>query len=412
MHADAWSGGQYSLYRTALGVFLVVHFLMLLPYAGEVFAAGGVLASAELSPYIGVLPNPLAGNDSALMVRVLLAIGTLGGAALAIGYLDRAGALIAALILAWLFQRNPLIANPSLPLLGWMLLLHAFVPSRPYGSLAARLRGGADPAWRLPRHLHLAAWVMLALCYSYSGYTKLLSPSWLAGDTIALVLENPLARDHALRTALLALPPVCLQVLTWGVLWVELLFAPLALLRVLRPWLWIAMLLVQFGFLVFLDFADLTLPMLLVHLLTFDPRWVAARVPQRPLLVLFDGGCAFCHATVRLAAMEDQRLLLRFAPLDGRTAADALHDRPRHWTGDSIVAVDGRRPLQVKSQAVVAILLRLGGLWWLLGQALRMLPRRLADSAYDGVGQVRYRLAGRVDACPLPLPAVLARLLP
>ena len=412
MHADAWSGGQYSVYRIALGVFLGVHFLMLLSYAGEVFAAGGMLASAELSPYIGVLPNPLAWNDSALMVQVLLAIGTLGGAALAIGYLDRAGALIAALILAWLFQRNPLIANPSLPLLGWMLLLHAFVPSRPYGSLAARLRGGADPDWRLPRHLHLAAWVMLALCYSYSGYTKLLSPSWLAGDTIALVLENPLARDHALRTTLLALPPVCLQALTWGVLLVELLFAPLALLRELRPWLWIAMLLVQFGFLVFLDFADLTLPMLLIHLLTFDPRWVAARVPKRPLLVLFDGGCAFCHATVRLAAMEDQRHLLRFAPLDGCTAADALHDRPRDWSGDSIVAVDGRRPLQVKSQAVVAILLRLGGLWWLLGQALRMLPRRLADGAYDGIGQVRYRLAGRVDACPLPLPAVLARLLP
>ncbi|MCC7097841.1 MAG: hypothetical protein IT472_11770 [Thermomonas sp.] len=74
-------------------------------------------------------------------------------------------ALLAALVLAWLFQRNPLIANPSLPLLGWLLLLHAFVPPRPCGSLAARVHGAADPNWRLPRHLHLAAWVMLALCY-------------------------------------------------------------------------------------------------------------------------------------------------------------------------------------------------------------------------------------------------------
>lgn len=411
MSSDGWSGGQYSLYRAALGAFLCLHFLQLLPYAAEVFAAGGVLASADLSPYIGRLPNPLAHWDSPSMVAALLIGGTLCSVALAIGYLDRVCALLAALILAWLFQRNPLIANPSLPLLGWLLLLHAFVPPRPYGSLAARIHGGADPAWRLPRHLHLAAWVMLALCYSYSGYTKLLSPSWLAGDTIALVLENPLARDHGLRSALLALPPLCLQLLTWGVLVVELLFAPLALLRALRPWLWLSMLLVQFGFLIFLDFADLTTPMLLVHLLTFDPRWIAARVPTAPLLVLFDGGCAFCHASVRLAAMEDQRQSLRFAPLGGSTAVAALASRRQDWQGDSIIVVDEQR-LLVKSRAVVAILERLGGLWWLLARALQLLPRGLADLGYDGVGRIRYRLAGRVNGCPRLPPAIVSRLLP
>lgn len=411
MSSDGWSGGQYSLYRAALGAFLCLHFVQLLPYAAEVFAAGGVLESADLSPYMGVLPNPLARWDSISMVTALLVAGAVCGVALAIGYLDRVCALLAALILAWLFQRNPLIANPSLPLLGWLLVLHVFVPPRPYGSLAARVYGGADPNWRLPRHLHLAAWVMLALSYSYSGYTKLLSPSWLAGDTIALVLENPLARDHLLRSALLALPPLCLQLLTWGVLVVELLFAPLALLRALRPWLWLTMLLVQFGFLIFLDFADLTTPMLLVHLLTFDPRWIAARVPTGPLLVLFDGGCAFCHASVRLAAMEDQRQLLRFAPLGGSTAATALATRRQDWQGDSIVVVDEQR-LLVKSRAVVVILERLGGLWWLSAQALRLLPRGLADLGYDGVGRVRYRLAGRVDGCPRLPPAIVSRLLP
>lgn len=411
MRNEGWSGGQYSMYRAALGAFLCLHFLQLLPYAAEVFAAGGVLESADLSPYMGVLPNPLARWDSISMVTALLVAGALCGVAVAIGYLDRVCALLAALILAWLFQRNPLIANPSLPLLGWLLLLHAFVPPRPYGSLAARIRGGADPNWRLPLHLHLAAWVMLALCYSYSGYTKLLSPSWLAGDTIALVLENPLARDHLLRSALLALPPLCLQLLTWGVLVVELLFAPLALLRALRPWLWLTMLLVQFGFLIFLDFADLTTPMLLVHLLTFDPRWIAARVPTGPLLVLFDGGCAFCHASVRLAAMEDQRQLLRFAPLGGSTAATSLATRRQDWQGDSIIVVDDQR-LLVKSRAVVAILERLGGLWWLLARALRLLPRGLADLGYDGVGRIRYRLAGRVDGCPRLPPAIVSRLLP
>jgi hypothetical protein len=162
MRDRLWTGGQYSLYRALLGAYLVVHFAMLLPYGAEVFAHGGVLADGALSPLFGVVPNPLQLDDGPLAVLGLLWLGVACGIALLLGWGDRIAAVLAALILGWLFQRNPLIANPSLPLLGWLLVLHAFVPARPYGSLAGRLRG-TDPDWRLPRHLWLAAWVMLAL---------------------------------------------------------------------------------------------------------------------------------------------------------------------------------------------------------------------------------------------------------
>lgn len=277
---ESWTGGRYSIYRALLGAFLVVHFAMLLPYGAEVFGEGGLLASASLSPYFGVLPNPLAYFDSAMSIAIFLSAGVLCGVAVAIGWFDRVGAVLAAVLLGWLFQRNPLIANPSLPLLGFLLVLHAFVPPRPYGSLAAMRAGGADPAWRLPKHLQVAAWVVLALAYSHSGITKLFSPSWTDGETIRLVLENPLARDHALRELTLALPPIFLQILTWAVLWVEVLFAPLVLFRRLRPVLWTAMLLAQLGFLCFLNFADLTFPMLLAHLITFDWRWLGRWRPK------------------------------------------------------------------------------------------------------------------------------------
>jgi hypothetical protein len=171
--SERWTGGQYSLYRWLLGAFLITHFAMLIPYGAEVFGAGGLIASAELSPYMGVLPNPLAWLDSPLAITGWLSIGVLCGCALAIGWCDRLAAILAALLLGWLFQRNPLIANPSLPLLGWLLVLHAFVPTRPFGSVAALRAGGFDAGWRLPRHLHTAAWIVLALAYSHSGYTKL-----------------------------------------------------------------------------------------------------------------------------------------------------------------------------------------------------------------------------------------------
>jgi hypothetical protein len=130
---------------------------MLLPYGAELFAEGGALSSATLSPYIGVLPNPLAWFDAPAFVSALLIAGIACGVLLAVGYLDRTSAIVAALLLAWLYQRNPLIANPSLPLLGWLLVMHACTPPRPYGSLAGA-RAGVDPDWRLPRHLYLAAW--------------------------------------------------------------------------------------------------------------------------------------------------------------------------------------------------------------------------------------------------------------
>ena len=408
-----WTGGHYSLFRALLGAYLVVHFAMLLPYGTELFAHGGVLADGGLSPLFGVVPNPLQLDDGPLAVAALLWLGLACGVAVLVGWGDRAAAIIAALVLGWVFQRNPLIANPSLPLLGWMLVLHAFVPPRPYGSLAAA-RHGADPQWRLPAHLYFAVWVMLALAYSHSGWTKLASPSWVDGDTVRLVLENPLARDHGLRTLALATPPIVLQVLTWVVLYLELLFAPLALSRRLRPWLWTAMLGAQLGFLVFLDFADLTFPMLLAHLLTLDPRWWSKREATTPALVLFDGDCVFCNASVRLALHEDAQARLRFAPLAGPTARVVLAGRTVPDDGDSIVVIDVDGGVLRKSRAVVAVLSRLGGLWLVPVFVLRALPRRFADAAYDVVGRSRLRLGGRRDpqACPL-LPATLAtRMLP
>jgi predicted DCC family thiol-disulfide oxidoreductase YuxK len=220
------------------------------------------------------------------------------------------------------------------------------------------------------------------------------------------VLENPLARDHALRDLVLALPPVFLE-LTWGVLLVEVMFAPLVLIPRLRPFMWAAMLGAQLGFLVFLNFADLTFPMLLAHLLTFDPRWLERRAPTGPAVLLFDGNCAFCHATVRLAHMERREGQLRFAALEskaGERLLACLALQGREWRGDSIVLIDAAGHA-VKSRAVAGVLERLGGLWWLLGKLLRLIPRPIADAGYDIIGRVRHRISGRLTRCGVLPPA-------
>ena len=81
---------------------------------------------------------------------------------------------------------------------------------------------------------------MLSLSYTYSGYTKLISPSWIDGSAFRDVLENPLARDTIFRGWILGMPEVILKLFTWAGLFLELAFLPLALFRRIRPWLWLA----------------------------------------------------------------------------------------------------------------------------------------------------------------------------
>ena len=141
---NGWSGGQYSIYRALLGLYLLVHLSALLPYGTELFSNAGMLADAAASPLYPLFPNLLFVCDGPAVVAAALAVGVLASACLALGWRDRVAALVLWLLWASLFTRNPLIQNPGLPFIGWLLLAHALLPAAPYGSWAAR--GRADPA--------------------------------------------------------------------------------------------------------------------------------------------------------------------------------------------------------------------------------------------------------------------------
>jgi predicted DCC family thiol-disulfide oxidoreductase YuxK len=410
--ANGWTGGQYSFWRALLGVYLFIHFVHLLPWSAELFSSEGLLPQARLSPLHPVFPGLYSLSDAPWFVYATISVAAAAAFAFAAGWRDRPAAFFMWFVLASLFVRNPLIANPSMPYVGFMLLAHLFVPTAPYGSAAARDRTDPDGGWSLPRSVFLAGWVVLALSYTYSGYTKLLSPSWVAGDNISFVLQNPLARAWLLRDFFLWLPPIFLTLLTWTVLYVELLFAPIALWSRARPWVWVIMLLIQFGFLFLLNFADLTIGMLLFHLFTFNPNWIKARPFVRGEVLYYDGGCAMCHGFVRFLLAEERSGTLRYAPLQSAGFAASVPESMRRSLPDSLVlrTQDGR--LYLRSEAVVQIMASMGGLWGALATLLRVVPRPLRDLGYDAVGAMRYRLFGRAaEVCPLMPPRLRARML-
>jgi hypothetical protein len=263
--SNSWTAVHYALVRLVFGAYLFVHFAQLVPWAAEVFET---VLPRDASPLLRLFPNVLAFADVATSLLVAAAAAAV---LFALGVFDRSAAVFMWYVLACLFGRNPLISNPSLPFAGWLLLMHACLPhAGPFWRAAKR-------EWSFPPPLYGALWIVMSLGYTYSGWTKLVSPSWGDGTALARVLANPLARPSFVRDAVLLTPEPLMILATWGALALELLFAPLALFRRLRPLIWAAMLLMHLGLMVLIDFADLSFMMVVVHLFAFDPAWLPRR---------------------------------------------------------------------------------------------------------------------------------------
>lgn len=412
---------QFAFFRIVFGLYLFVHFAQLIPWAGELFSRTGMLGDARLNFTHGILPNPLEHWDTPAFATGFIAVLTLLAGLFTLGIARRTTALLLWFGWACLFNRNNLILNPGLPYVGLLLLLCALVPLGEPWSLGSR---PAAPEWKLPAMIYWVAWWLLMLGYTASGLWKLDSPSWLDGSALHHLLTNPLARPNFLRSLLLDLPPLCLQLLTWLALAGEILALPLALFRRTRWLAWTWMLAMHLGLLCVVDFADLTLGLVMIHLFTFDLGWlpkaVAGRASgdysRRRMLVLFDGQCALCHGWVKFLLARDRRGTFRFAPQQGTTAAPYFvrHGLTEVALRSVVVVLDADGPnerLLLKSDAALEALADLGGPWRVL-LVFRWVPRVVRDWVYDFIAKHRYRWFGTTDACLLPPPGSMSRMLP
>jgi predicted DCC family thiol-disulfide oxidoreductase YuxK len=366
---NGWTGGQYSLYRAILGTYLLIQFLRLALSGGE-FGA--------VSPLLDGFPNLFLLVDSQGFVTGSLLAGAGLSLFLVVGKFDRPAAIPLSYLWACLFGLNPLGVNPGLQLVGWLLLAHIFLPGAPFGSFAAR--GRIDPRgdWKMTPSIFAILWILLAFVYGYSGYTKLVSSSWIDGS-------------------------VLLRVATWCALGLQLLYPPLALFRRARPLIWFVMVAVHLVTIVFLDVAGPAVGMLMFHLFVFDPDWIRPVRAGGPDMLFYDGACGLCHRTVRFVLAEDRTgETIRFAPLDSRAFHEAVPAGRRESLPDSVVVVSSDGAMRDRSTAIAYLLARLGGLWGVLSLLIRVVPRPIRDLVYDGVAAVRQRLFPIPDeVCPI-----------
>ena len=129
-------------------------------------------------------------------------------------------------------------------------------------------------------------------------------------------------------------------------------------------------------------------------------------------VLLYDGVCGFCDATVQFIIARDRRGTMCFAPLQNQFAAQVLGRHPELAGVDSLILVErdaaGAERVSARSEAVIRIGEYLGRGWG-AARWMRIVPRFLRDAGYDLFARFRYRVFGRMDSCPIPSKEVRAR---
>ena len=127
-------------------------------------------------------------------------------------------------------------------------------------------------------------------------------------------------------------------------------------------------------------------------------------------VVLFDGVCNFCNASVNFIIARDPQKRIRFAPLQSEAGQKFLKKFNLSTTDfETMILVEGNRCYK-KSTAALRVAKRLDGFWPLLF-GLVMIPPFIRNGVYDLIAQNRHRLLGKTDTCPFPTPELKDRFL-
>ncbi len=272
-----FSSTTFASFRIILGIYLVVHFVQLLPVCEELFSNQGVIKNASILPSYDKLPLHIFKYDNPISIRYFI-ISLIGASILfTIGILRRFMSLW--LYYGWmcLQNRNPLISNPSIGYIGWIFLACVLIPG---GERIGFFKSKEERKiyykkygrWQVPDILYYGFIIVIGFSYTASGIHKLQCPSWIDGTALYYVLSGPLAYQNFLVDMLLCNNNL-IWILSYGSMFLELSSLIFGTFSRLRCIYWFMYMSFHIGILLTVNFGDLTIGMLVTHLFTFDPSW-------------------------------------------------------------------------------------------------------------------------------------------
>lgn len=226
-----WLGAM----RIALGLMLILNHLQLAPTLDLLLSADGVMDAEILAgnrTKYAITIDTLSGGD----LRVAFWLGLAVLVCFTAGIGTRGANLLAAVLLVFLWHRNPWMWNGGDRVLRIWTLTMLLVPSGRGLSVdawVAAKRGRPLPD-TAPAVAHRLIVIQLCVMYLFTGIAKLGGPTWWDGTAIYWALgDGGYSRAPAILDPLMQTAPgqVAAALLTWGTLIWELLFVPLVWFR-------------------------------------------------------------------------------------------------------------------------------------------------------------------------------------
>ncbi len=133
-------------------------------------------------------------------------------------------------------------------------------------------------------------------------------------------------------------------------------------------------------------------------------------LPNNTAIILFDGVCNFCNASVNKIIKHDKKNRFKFTALQSETGKHLLE---KHHIDsqkiDSIILIENNTVF-IKSTAILKISKHLNGLYP-LAFGFIIIPTFVRDAVYDFVARNRYKWWGKKDSCMIPTAEVREKFL-
>ena len=132
-------------------------------------------------------------------------------------------------------------------------------------------------------------------------------------------------------------------------------------------------------------------------------------IPKDKQLILFDGVCNLCSASVQFILQHDKKEHFVFSSLQGKTGTEIItHFNIDTAKTDSILLYTGNENLHVESTAALRIASKLGFPLNML-RIFIILPPFIRNAVYRFIARNRYKWFGKTTSCFLPSKALQAR---
>lgn len=126
-------------------------------------------------------------------------------------------------------------------------------------------------------------------------------------------------------------------------------------------------------------------------------------------IVLFDGDCNFCDASVQFILKRDPKGLFKFASLSSDIGKELLAAHHVDTAGDSFVLLENEQVYE-QSTAALRIAKQLSGAWK-FNYVFIVIPKPLRNLLYRFIARNRYKWFGKKESCILPSPEQRKRFL-